>query len=229
MRDSYQKKLKQLSDEVAEMGMFCELAIMKTYQLLVADEEKETLIDEINRLEKEIDAKEGAVESVSMQLLLKQQPVAGDLRRISASLKLVTDLERIGDQATDIAEIMNTGSIKTPVEQQELLDMAKFTMQMVNSCVQAYTGQDAQLAEEVIDSDDILDEMFLKIRKILNENLTCRSSDQILDLLMIAKYYERIGDHATNVAEWVEFSANGMHRNGDAVYDIFGTGRPEKI
>lgn len=222
MRERYIEKLSQLHDELLNMGLLCEKAIMKTYRLLISRELRFEQVEEINRMEKEIDAKEHSVEAICIQLLLRQQPVATDLRRISAALKMVTDMERIGDQATDIAEILETGSIDVPVKGINIAEMAEFTMGMVNKSVESFVNRDLDLAREVIDSDDILDKMFVNVRRALNENGSGFSSDQILDLLMIAKYYERIGDHATNIGEWVEFSLLGKHRNGeDAYFDIF--------
>ena len=185
------------------------------------DELREEQVKEIDALEKEIDTKEHSVEAICIQLLLRQQPVATDLRRISAALKMVTDMERIGDQATDIAEIMETGSIDVPVKGVRITEMAEFTMNMVNKSVEAYINRNLELAREVIASDDILDDLFLEVRKSLNINVGDFSSDQVLDLLMIAKYYERIGDHATNIAEWAEFSLTGKHRDGEKVYEVF--------
>ena len=221
MRELYTEKLAQLKNEVLELGMLCEQAIMKTYRLLISDELREEQVKEIDALEKEIDTKEHSVEAICIQLLLRQQPVATDLRRISAALKMVTDMERIGDQATDIAEIMQTGSIDVPVKGVRITEMAEFTMNMVNKSVEAYINRNLELAREVIASDDILDDLFLEVRKSLNINVGDFSSDQVLDLLMIAKYYERIGDHATNIAEWAEFSLTGKHRDGENVYEVF--------
>ena len=221
MRELYTEKLTQLKNEVLELGMLCEQAIMKTYRLLISDELREEQVKEIDALEKEIDTKEHSVEAICIQLLLRQQPVATDLRRISAALKMVTDMERIGDQATDIAEIMQTGSIDVPVKGVRITEMAEFTMNMVNKSVEAYINRNLELAREVIASDDILDDLFIEVRKSLNINAEDFSSDQVLDLLMIAKYYERIGDHATNIAEWAEFSLTGKHRDGENVYEVF--------
>ena len=221
MRELYTEKLAQLKNEVLELGMLCEQAIMKTYRLLISDELREEQVKEIDALEKEIDTKEHSVEAICIQLLLRQQPVATDLRRISAALKMVTDMERIGDQATDIAEIMETGSIDVPVKGVRITEMAEFTMNMVNKSVEAYINRNLELAREVIASDDILDDLFIEVRKSLNINAEDFSSDQVLDLLMIAKYYERIGDHATNIAEWAEFSLTGKHRDGENVYEVF--------
>ncbi len=222
MRERYMQQLEELQSEVLELGKLCEKAIMKTCCLLDTDEMRDSNVKEINALEKDIDTKEHSVEAICIQLLLRQQPVAADLRRISAALKMVTDMERIGDQATDIAEILETGSIDVPVNSVKIAQMAEFTMQMVNKSVESYINRDLTLAQETIESDDTLDEMFLEVRRTLNANEMHFSADQILDLLMIAKYYERIGDHATNIAEWVEFSLTGRHRDGEEVYDVFG-------
>lgn len=140
---------------------------------------------------------------------------------------MITDLERIGDQAIDIAEILQTGSIHVPVKEVRIGDMAEFTMNMVNKSIESYVNRDLQMAQEVIESDDTLDELFLEVRRKLNDRTAdgTFNSDQALDLLMIAKYYERIGDHATNIGEWVEFSLTGKHRSGKEIYDVFGLGQ----
>ena len=196
---------------------------MKTYRLLLSEEERQKLVTRIDALEREIDAKERMIESICMQLFLQQQPVASDLRRITAALKLITDLERIGDQATDIAEIMQTGSVTVPIKGVRLTEMAEYTMNMVNKSVESYVQKDLSMAKEVIDSDDTLDNLFTEVRQEINR---CSiegqyTNDQAMDMLMISKYYERIGDHATNVAEWVEFSLTGKHRSGKVVNDVF--------
>lgn len=223
MRDNYLKKLEQMQKELLEMGMLCEEAIQKTYRLLVSEQEREELVKAIDVLEREIDAKERRIEADCIQLFLQQQPVASDLRLISSALKMITDLERIGDHATDIAEILETGSVKVPVKDIDLAKMAEIAMDMINRSVESYVQKDLEMAREVIDRDDVLDELFINVRK---EIIRCSAegiytNDQTLDLLMIAKYYERLGDHATNVAEWVEFSLTGKHRNGKEVNDVF--------
>lgn len=223
MRDNYLKKLEQMQKELLEMGMLCEEAIQKTYRLLVSEQEREELVKAIEVLEREIDAKERRIEADCIQLFLQQQPVASDLRLISSALKMITDLERIGDHATDIAEILETGSIKVPVKDIDLAKMAEIAMDMINRSVESYVQKDLEMAREVINRDDVLDELFINVRK---EIIRCSAegiytNDQTLDLLMIAKYYERLGDHATNVAEWVEFSLTGKHRNGKEVNDVF--------
>lgn len=223
MRDNYQKKLEQMQKELLEMGMLCEEAIQKTYRLLVSEQECEELVKAIDVLEREIDAKERRIEADCIQLFLQQQPVASDLRLISSALKMITDLERIGDHATDIAEILETGSIKVPVKDIDLAKMAEIAMDMINHSVESYVQKDLEMAREVIDRDDVLDELFINVRKEISRCSAEKiyTNDQTLDLLMIAKYYERLGDHATNVAEWVEFSLTGKHRSGKEVNDVF--------
>ena len=221
MRDVYTAKLSRLNDEILEMGNLCGQAILKTCQLLATVEIRETATAEIEKIEKEIDEKEHNIEALCMQLLLKQQPVGADLRKISAALKMVTDMERIGDQATDIAEIMMTGSIHVPVTAIPLAEMADHAMHMVNDSVAAYVEGKSDLAKKVIESDDIEDNLFNQVRKALDMNRMGYSGDEVLDLLMISKYYERIADHATNIAEWAEFSVDGIHRNGDSISDLF--------
>ena len=223
MRDNYLKKLEQMQKELLEMGMLCEEAIQKTYRLLVSDQEREELVKAIDVLEREIDAKERRIEADCIQLFLQQQPVASDLRLISSTLKMITDLERIGDHATDIAEILETGSIKVPAKDIDLAKMAEIAMDMINRSVESYVQKDLEMAREVIDRDDVLDELFINVRKEISRCSAegIYTNDQTLDLLMIAKYYERLGDHATNVAEWVEFSLTGKHRSGKEVNDVF--------
>ena len=223
MRDNYLKKLEQMQKELLEMGMLCEEAIQKTYRLLVSEQEREELVKAIDVLEREIDAKERRIEADCIQLFLQQQPVASDLRLISSALKMITDLERIGDHATDIAEILETGSIKVPAKDIDLAKMAEIAMDMINRSVESYVQKDLEMAREVIDRDDVLDELFINVRKEISRCSAEKiyTNDQTLDLLMIAKYYERLGDHATNVAEWVEFSLTGKHRSGKEVNDVF--------
>ncbi len=223
MRDNYLKKLEQMQKELLEMGMLCEEAIQKTYRLLASEQGREELVKSIDTLEREIDAKERRIEADCIQLFLQQQPVASDLRLISSALKMITDLERIGDHATDIAEILETGSIKVPVKDIELAKMAEIAMDMINHSVESYVQKDLEMAREVIDRDDVLDELFINVRKEISRCSAegIYTNDQTLDLLMIAKYYERLGDHATNVAEWVEFSLTGKHRSGKEVNDVF--------
>ena len=224
MRNRFIEKMERLHKEMLEMGMLCEKAIMKTYKLLLSEEnEQENMVKEIDQLEHEIDHQERQVETICIQLLLQQQPVASDLRRISAALKMITDLERIGDQATDIAEIIQVGAIKLPISGSRLTQMAEATMKMVNNSIESYVESSLAMAQEVIDNDDVVDEHFLAVRREIIEEMKTGeiSSDQALDLLMVAKYYEGIGDHASNIGEWVEFSITGKHRSGKEINDVF--------
>ena len=162
----------------------------------------------------EIDHQERDIESLCMKLLLQQQPVARDLRLISAALKMITDMERIGDQAADIADIVKVTSLGVPDASIRLKDMAKVTASMVTKCIDAYVKQDLNLAREVIDFDDIVDDLFDEVKDEILQGMRkgITTDVQSLDYLMIAKYYERIGDHATNIAEWVVYSINGHHK-----------------
>ena len=193
------------------MGALCEQAISRAYQVLM--EEDPQAAQELRKKDAAIDEKEREIESRCLKLLLQQQPVASDLRQVSAALKMITDMERIGDQASDIAEIVQTTHLKAPGENIRLKDMAQITQRMVSKSVDAYVKQDLGIARQVIREDDLVDHLFEEVK---NE-LVCAlkdgtsSGEQSLDYLMIAKYYERIGDHATNIAEWVEFSITGQH------------------
>ena len=217
MRDVYTAKLSRLSDEILEMGNLCGQAIMKTCQILASVEVREAATKEIGRIEKEIDDKEHNIESLCMQLLLKQQPVGTDLRKISAALKMVTDMERIGDHAVDISELTIVMSCKPYMKKLEHIEqMAKETMIMLISSLEAYVNKNLDQAKKVIDHDDIVDDLFIKVKdeliRLIREN--AENGEQAADLLMVAKYFERIGDHATNIAEWVIFSITGEHKEG---------------
>ncbi len=156
------------------------------------------------------------MESLCLKLLLQQQPVAKDLRKVSAALKMITDMERIGDQASDIAEIIETTDFSVPTNDVKLAKMAETTIAMVTESIDAYVKQDLELVREVIARDDEVDDLFLEVRQEIADDMV-EAGDPMssLDLLMIAKYFERIGDHATNIAEWVEFSITGTHKDAD--------------
>ena len=211
MRDRFTQQMEKLHVELIEMGALCEQAISRAYQVLM--EEDPQAAQELRKKDAAIDEKEREIESRCLKLLLQQQPVASDLRQVSAALKMITDMERIGDQASDIAEIVQTTHLKAPGENIRLKDMAQITQRMVSKSVDAYVKQDLGIARQVIREDDLVDHLFEEVK---NE-LVCAlkdgtsSGEQSLDYLMIAKYYERIGDHATNIAEWVEFSITGQH------------------
>ena len=216
MRDVYTAKLSRLSDEVLEMGNLCGQAIMKTCQLLASVEVREAATKEIGRIEKEIDDKEHNIEALCMQLLLKQQPVGTDLRKISAALKMVTDMERIGDHASDISEITIALADQPYIKKLEhIQQMAKETMIMLVGSIEAFVDKDLEKANEVIKRDDVVDDLFDKVKKeliqMIHENAD--KGEQAADLLMVAKYMERIGDHATNISEWVIFSITGEHKS----------------
>lgn len=212
MRELFQRQLEVLHTLLIEMGALCEQVIERTDEVLTSGNRDAAC--EILQKDAAIDLKEREIESMCLKLLLQQQPVAGDLRQISAALKMITDMERIGDQAADIAEIIKTADLKLPVMEISLGEMAKATMRMVTESIDSFVKQDLKIARKVIADDDIVDQLFLHVRDQLShgmlDNLATR--EQMMDFLMIAKYYERIGDHATNIAEWVEFSITGQHR-----------------
>lgn len=211
MRDRFTQQMEKLHVELIEMGALCEQAISRAYQVLM--EEDPQAAQELRKKDAAIDEKEREIESRCLKLLLQQQPVASDLRQVSAALKMITDMERIGDQASDIAEIVQTTHLKAPGENIRLKDMAQITQRMVSKSVDAYVKQDLGIARQVIREDDLVDHLFEEVKNELVFALKdgTSSGEQSLDYLMIAKYYERIGDHATNIAEWVEFSITGQH------------------
>lgn len=212
MRNRFDRQLEQLNNELIQMGSMIEHAIEMAVSALVnqdTEKAKEAMAYDV-----EIDHQERDIESLCMKLLLQQQPVARDLRLISAALKMITDMERIGDQAADIADIVKVTSLGVPDASIRLKDMAKATASMVTKCIDAYVKQDLKLAREVIDSDDIVDDLFDEVKDEILQGMRkgITTDVQSLDYLMIAKYYERIGDHATNIAEWVVYSINGHHK-----------------
>ena len=211
MRNFFDRQLELLNNELIEMGALCENAIACAVNALL--ENNMELANEANATEKEIDKKERDIESLCLKLLLQQQPVARDLRQISSALKMITDMERIGDQASDIAEILHFTDLSACSGAVHIADMAKATASMVTESVDAYVKRDENIARKVIFHDDVVDDLFSKVKSGVIEMLADKSLDgeQALDLLMIAKYLERIGDHAVNIAEWVMFSITGGH------------------
>mgnify|MGYP000896597477 CR=1 FL=1 len=200
MRTEFDKQLKILHQDMLEMGKLCEDAIAMTAQML---EGKEGLTARISAAEMEIDHKQREVESRCRQILLRQQPVACDLRVIAAALKIVPDMERIGDQAEDISELMPGIAEFEFSGRVHIKEMAGATVKMVTESVQSFVDSDEMLARKVIASDDFVDELFDKVKEELVE-LICKKEIDVaiaLDLLMTAKYFERIGDHAVNIAE----------------------------
>ena len=215
MRIRFDEQLELLNRKLIEMGALCEDAISASMHTLKNEADKKSA-EKAAALEREIDHKEREIESLCMKLLLQQQPVARDLRQISAALKMITDMERIGDQADDIAEIV-LYLADVPAESHVLLQkMAEAAIGMVSDSVDAYVRQDVELAEQVIAHDDTVDDYFEQVKQALIHRIANDPAEggTALDLLMIAKYLERIGDHATNIAEWVEFSVTGVHKEG---------------
>ena len=211
MRSRFDEQLARLNQELIEMGALCEEAISLAAAALAEGDGREAGVAALDR---EIDQKERDIETLCLKLLLQQQPVARDLRQISAALKMITDMERIGDQAEDIAEIITFLGGRTADEHTRITRMAKATTQMVTDSIDAFVRQDVSIAERVIRSDDIVDDCFVEVKNSLISMIAAnpQEGEFALDLLMIAKYFERIGDHATNIAEWVVFSVTGMHK-----------------
>ena len=214
-RTRFDEQLEELHVELIKMGSLCEEAISLSAQALEKNEEKTK--ERVFALETEIDQMEREVETHCMRLLLHQQPVARDLRAISAALKMISDMERIGDQAADIVELVPYIAQSECKNKVDIAEMAKATVSMDTDSVEAFVKKDLKLAEQVIEKDDIVDEMFASIKKKLMELVRSQDVDAepALDLLMAAKYFERIGDHAVNVAEWVEYSVTGIHKSSE--------------
>ena len=214
VRKMYDAELLQLDTMLARMGHAAGGAIESAMTALRTGDVE--LARSVIARDSEIDSAEHEIEHRCLTLFLRQQPVAGDLRRISAALKMITDMERIGDQADDIAEIV-LYLADVPAESHVLLQkMAEAAIGMVSDSVDAYVRQDVELAEQVIAHDDTVDDYFEQVKQALIHRIANDPAEggTALDLLMIAKYLERIGDHATNIAEWVEFSVTGVHKEG---------------
>lgn len=213
MRSRFDEQLKLLNKKMTEMGSECESIIASAVKALL-----EGSAADARRAQEQghrIDQLEREIESICLKLLLQQQPVARDLRVISAALKMITDMERIGDQAEDIAEIITTLGGRTGAECRDIRVMAEATIKMVTDSVDAYVRQDLALARSVEAYDDVVDSAFCRVKDTLIAMIAQNTADgeYALDLLMIAKYFERIGDHAVNIAEWVEFSVTGIHKS----------------
>ena len=214
MRSRFDQQLSLLNRKMTEMGGECESIIASAVKALLAGsaEDARRAREQGHR----IDQLEREIESICLKLLL-QQPVARDLRVISAALKMITDMERIGDQAEDIAEIITTLGGRTGAECADIRVMAEATIKMVTASVDAYVRQDLPLAQAVEAYDDVVDDAFCRVKNTLIAMIAQNTAEgeYALDLLMIAKYFERIGDHAVNIAEWVEFSVTGEHKSGE--------------
>lgn len=213
MREQFEEQLSLLHQQLTRMGALCETIIDLACRAL--SQWDANLALEVSRVGASIDEMERTIETICMKLLLRQQPVAKDLRAVSAALKMITDMERIGDQAEDIVEIIPHMAQYGHPEDPRIREMAKQTIAMVTDSVDAYIKQDVYLAKNVQMHDDVVDNYFLQIKEALIERIAQNPAEgeYALDLLMIAKYFERIGDHATNVAEWVEFSVTGNHKS----------------
>lgn len=212
MRNRFDNQLFELNRELIEMGAMCEEAIGSVVQALITGDI--ALAEKVKANSSGIDQMERAIESRCMKLLLHQQPVARDLRQISAALKMITDMERIGDQAEDIAEIVTFLKGHTMEGLELIEEMAGEATKMVTASVDAFVEKNVELAQNVIDQDDVVDDYFSKVKCGIIDLIDANPADGefALDLLMIAKYFERIGDHATNIAEWVIYSVTGTHK-----------------
>ena len=213
MIDFFQEQLKDLHRELIQMGADCEEIIALASDSLTGWNGE--LAKNVSIIGARIDEGYRTVENICLKLLLRQQPVARDLRVISAAMKMITDMERIGDQAEDIVDLVPRMERRADEKYPKIREMAKAAQQMVTEAVDAYVKQDLELAHAVMKHDDIVDDYFDRVKKgiigIIAENPT--EGEYVLDLLMIAKYFERIGDHCTNIAEWVEFSVTGTHKD----------------
>ena len=218
MATHFERQLEELHVQIITMGSLCEKVISLSNRAIRGDK----CIQEIFDTDKEIDTKEREIENLCMRILLHQQPVARDLRRISAALKMITDMERIGDQTSDIAEIIISSKWEKMDENlDKLTAMATGVSKMVRNSVTAYVEKDLELARTVMKDDDEIDDYFDEIRdqmiQLIRET-DSRDGRKIFDLIMVTKYLERIGDHATNIAEWVEFSITGVHKDSSVMH-----------
>ncbi len=209
MRNKFDEQLETLHIELIKMGALCEEAV--TAAICALEKNDSALLDKVFEADSEIDQKESDIERLCMKLLLQQQPVATDLRVISSALKMITDMERVGDQASDIAEISRFIITGGPGINEDIKKMAKEAVKMVTDSVDSFVKKDLELARKVIAYDDVVDKWFATMKTEVIDMISKDSTkgEYSIDLLMIAKYLERIGDHATNIAEWVEFSITG--------------------
>lgn len=213
MRNRFDMQLETLNSQLIHMGELCEIAINRATKALEKGSMEEAR--EVREADEEIDQMEKDIERLCLKLLLQQQPVARDLRQISAALKMITDMERIGDQAADIAEIIISENKSEAMDIPMIVKMSEAAGKMVRDSVTAYVEKDLELSRRVMDADDEVDEMFEENKNHLIHFIAEQKGDQgreAIDLIMVAKYLERIGDHATNIAEWVEFSITGIHK-----------------
>ena len=212
MRNRFDEQLEQLNVELIKMGALCEESISCAVKALF-DEKSSMMIEKVNANEQDIDHLERDIEALCMKLLLQQQPVARDLRTVSSALKMISDMERIGDQSQDIAEIAGFVHSTNLAGKVHISEMATEAVKMVTTGVDSFVKKDLALAQRTIDMDDNVDRLFLEVKNELVDLIRedTKDAEYFMDLLMVAKYLERIGDHATNIAEWVIFSITGEH------------------
>ncbi|MCI9083308.1 MAG: phosphate signaling complex protein PhoU [Lachnospiraceae bacterium] len=213
MRNKFDRQLSQLNAELITMGALCEEAIANAVKYLTDSDEDSR--DACLAADSQIDEKERDIETLCMKLILQQQPVAGDLRVVSSALKMISDMERIGDQASDIVEIAPYVAESGIEDSTHIRDMADAVIKMVSESVESFVKMDMDIAYQAIEHDNLVDELFDKVKDELIKSITesGRNAEALIDLLMIAKYFERIGDHAENIAEWVVYSITGKHKN----------------
>ena len=212
MRKRFDQQLEELNVELIKMGSLCERAIRRAVELLQNPED--TRVSGVDRIEEEVNHKEREIETLCMKLLLQQQPVAKDLREISSALKMISDMERIGDQAQDIADMARFMQVKEIAHKIHIGEMAEATIKMVTESINSFVKKDLKAAAAVVKYDDVVDDLFLKIKTELPAMMEkdSKNAEYYIDLIMIAKYFERIGDHAENIAQWVEYSITGSHQ-----------------
>lgn len=221
MRERFERQLMQLNTELIAMGALCEDAIDCAVKYLLENDKK--MKENASEIEKQIDRKERDIETICLRILLQQQPVAADLRTVSSALKMISDMERIGDQAYDISEIAEYVVGKGITNEVHIADMADTAAKMVTLSVESFVRKDISLAQSAIALDNKVDELFLTVKSELTEAVRQGSDngEALVDLLMIAKYFERIGDHAENIAEWVIYAVTGSrsHTGEQLIFD----------
>ena len=218
MRDKFAKQLDELYISVKDMGILCEKAIEKAAKTILSNDDNDenyvNLVKEVDNYEKEVDQKEREIENQCMRLLLHQQPVASDLRTVSSALKLISDMERIGDQASDITELSKYIRNCSLHHKLYLNEMFSETISLVKKAVDSFSNHDLDKAKQAIEGDDKVDGLFNKVKNELISIIKEENDAELcIDLLMVAKYLERIGDHAVNIAEWVVYSIEGVHKD----------------
>ncbi len=209
MRSMFDQQLQTLSEEMAYMGSLCQDAIQHTIEALMSGDIK--MAKSVNNMMSQISQQERSIENICLKLLMQQQPVARDLRTISSALKMVTDMERIGIQSCEIAELISGGNVARATDKVNFQELSDEVSHMVQMSLTAFDNKDMEMANEVIKYDDVVDKLFCDIRGDLIEKLKDEAGDVecFVDMLMIDKYFERIGDHAVNIARWVNFSITG--------------------